>query len=186
MLINNETIIKDNDERIRMKSQDVAFPVSAEDRQLLMKMMEYVDKSTNEEIAEKENLRAAVGISAIQLGIPKKMTAIIIKDDEGNKVYEYALVNPKIVSQSMEKAYLEAGEGCLSVEAEHQGYVYRSARVKVKAYDLLKEDFIEIKAEDYLAIVLQHELDHFKGILFYDRIDPKQPFHKEDNAHPIE
>ena len=104
MLINNETIIKDNDERIRLKSEDVLFPVSKEDRDLLMEMMDYVDKSTNEEIAEKENLRAAVGISAIQLGIPKKMTAIIIKDDEGKKVYEYALVNPKIVSQSMEKA----------------------------------------------------------------------------------
>ncbi|MBQ6560167.1 MAG: peptide deformylase [Erysipelotrichaceae bacterium] len=186
MLINNDTIIKDDDERIRMKSEDVSFPVPKEDKELLMEMMDYVDKSTDEEIAEKENLRAAVGISAIQLGIPKKLTAIIIKDDEGNKVFEYALVNPKIVSQSVEKAYLEAGEGCLSVEVEHQGYVYRSARVKVRAYDLLKEDYIEIKAEDYLAIVLQHELDHFKGILFYDRIDQKNPFHKEDNAHPIE
>ncbi len=186
MLINNETIIKDDDERIRQKSEDVAFPVSQEDRQLLMEMMEYVDKSTDEEIAEKENLRPAVGISAIQLGIPKKMTAIIIKDEEGQKLYEYALVNPKIVSQSVEKAYLESGEGCLSVETEHQGYVYRSARVKVKAYDLLKEDYIEIKAEDYLAIVLQHELDHFKGILFYDRIDKDQPFRKQENSHPIE
>jgi peptide deformylase len=186
MLINNDTIIKDDDPRIRMRSEDVPFPVPEEDRKLLTEMMEYVDKSTNEEIAEAENLRAAVGISAIQLGVPKKLTAVIIKDDEGNKVCEYALVNPKIVSQSVEKAYLESGEGCLSVEAEHQGYVYRSARVKVKAYDLLKEDYIEIKAEDYLAIVLQHELDHFKGILFYDRIDPNDPFRKEDNAHPIE
>ena len=186
MLINNDTIIKDDDMLIRQKSEDVALPVSEEDRKLLMDMLEYVDKSTDEEIAERENLRPAVGISAIQVGVPKKMTAIILKDDEGSKICEYGLVNPKIVSQSIEKAYLESGEGCLSVEAEHQGYVYRSARVKVKAFDILKNDFIEIKAEDYLAIVLQHELDHFKGILFYDRINKDMPFYKDDNAHPID
>lgn len=186
MLINNETIIKDDNPLIRQRSKDVEIPVSDENRNILLQMLKYVDDSTIEEIAEKENLRPAVGISAIQIGIPLKMTAIIIKDEEGNKVCEYALVNPKIVSQSMEKAYLEAGEGCLSVVAEHQGYVYRSARVKVKAYDILQEKDIEIKAEGYLAIVLQHELDHFKGVLFYDHINPKAPTYADPDALVIE
>ena len=170
MLINNETIIKDDDPLIRQRSADVEMPVSDENRAVLLEMLNYVDRSTIEEIAEKEDLRPAVGISAIQIGIPLKMTAIIIKDEEGNKVCEYALVNPRIVSESVEKAYMDAGEGCLSVVGEHEGFVYRSARVKVKAYDILQEKDIVIKAEGYLAIVLQHELDHFKGILFYDRI----------------
>jgi len=90
MLINNDTIIKDNDRLIRQKSVDVELPLKDEDRDVLMQMLKYVDDSTVEEIAEKENLRPAVGISAIQIGIPKKMTAVIIKDSEGNKVYEYA------------------------------------------------------------------------------------------------
>ncbi|MBO4920175.1 MAG: peptide deformylase, partial [Erysipelotrichaceae bacterium] len=169
MLINNDTIIKDNDSLIREKSADVSLPLCAEDKETLLQMLKYVDNSTIEEIAEKENLRPAVGISAIQIGIPKKMTAIILKDDEGNKLCEYALVNPKIVSNSVEKTYLQSGEGCLSVAEEHEGYVYRSARVKVRAYDALQDKQIEIKAQGYLAVVLQHELDHFKGILFYDR-----------------
>ena len=135
---------------------------------------------------QKENLRPAVGISAIQIGIPKKMTAIILKDEQGNKIYQYALVNPKIVSNSVEKSYLESGEGCLSVAEEHEGYVYRYARVKVRAYDILQEKEIEIKADGYLAIVLQHELDHFKGILFYDHINKKTPFYKDPNALVIE
>ena len=156
MLINNDTIIKDDDKLIRQKSVDVALPLKEDERAVLMQMLKYVDDSTVEEIAEKENLRPAVGISAIQIGIPKKMTAIILKDAEGNKVCEYALVNPKIVSNSLEKAYLESGEGCLSVVEEHQGYIYRSARVKVKAYDALQDKDILIKADGYLAIVLQH------------------------------
>ncbi|MBQ6334182.1 MAG: peptide deformylase [Erysipelotrichaceae bacterium] len=186
MLINNDTIIKDDDELIRRKSVDVSLPLSQEDRDTLMQMYKYVDDSTIEEIAEKENLRPAVGISAIQIGIPKKMTAIIIKDEEGNKVCQYALVNPKIISNSLEKACLASGEGCLSVVQNHEGLVYRSARVKVKAYDALQDKDILIKADGYLAIVLQHELDHFKGILFYDHIDKKDPFREEKDALVID
>lgn len=186
MLINNDTIIKDDDALIRKRSLDVELPLSQEDEELLLNMLKYVDDSTNEEIAEKENLRPAVGISAIQVGIPKKMTAVIIKDEEGNKKYEYALVNPKIISNSIEKAYLAAGEGCLSVIDGHEGYVYRSARIKVKGYDLLQDKEIIIKAEGYLSIVLQHELDHFKGILFYDRIDKDNPKYLDSDALAIE
>ena len=186
MLINNETIIKDNDPLIREKSVDVELPLSDENRKLLMDMLKYVDDSTKEEIAEKENLRPAVGISAIQVGKPLKMTAVIIKDEEGNKVIEYGLVNPKIVSQSVEQAYLQSGEGCLSVVDEYDGYVYRSARIKVRAYDILQDKNIEIKAEGYLAIVLQHELDHFKGILFYDHFNKANPKYIDPQALVIE
>ena len=186
MLINNDTIIKDDSDLIRQKSVDVSMPLSDEDRNLLLDMLKYVDDSTIEEIAEKENLRPAVGISAIQVGVPKKMTAIILKDGDGKKVYEYALVNPKIISSSIEKTYLATGEGCLSVADEHQGYIYRSARVKVKGFDILQNKDILIKADGYLAVVLQHELDHFKGILFYDHINKNNPNYADPNAIVIE
>ncbi len=186
MLINNETIIKDDNPLIRQKSLDVELPLSKQDKDLLLDMLKYVDDSTIEELAEKYNLRPAVGISAIQVGVKKKMTAIIIKDGDGKKIYEYALVNPKIISNSIEKAYLNSGEGCLSVVDEHEGYIYRSARIKVKAYDLLQDKQIIIKAEGYLAIVLQHELDHFKGILFYDHINKNNPKYVDPDAIVIE
>ena len=186
MIINNETIVKDNNPIIREKSKDVELPLSDEDRHLLMEMRQYVLDSTDEEKAQENNLRPAVGISAVQVGVNKKMTAIILKDGDGNVVYDYALVNPKIISNSVEKVYLKSGEGCLSVEDEYQGYVYRSARVKVKAYDALNDKEILIKAQDYLAVVLQHELDHFKGTLFYDHINKKDPFYEDPNALVID
>ena len=186
MLINEDTIIKDDNDLIRQKSADVSMPLSKQDKDLLLDMLKYVDDSTDEEIAKQNNLRPAVGISAIQVGIAKKLTAIILKDSENNKIHEYALVNPKIISNSIEKSYLAAGEGCLSVAEEHNGYVYRSARVKVKGFDILQNKEIVIKADGYLAIVLQHELDHFKGILYYDHINKMNPEYIDPNAIVIE
>lgn len=186
MIINNETIVKDDNPILRQRSKDVKLPLSNEDEQLLRDMHKYVYESTIEEIAKEKNLRPAVGISAVQLGVLKKMTAIILKDEDGKVVTEYALVNPKIVSNSIEKAYLKTGEGCLSVVDEHKGYIYRSARVKVKGYDLLTNCDVEIKANGYLAIVLQHELDHFKGVLYYDYINKKDPYYEDLNAICLE
>lgn len=188
MYINNDVIIKDSDSLIRQKSKPVSLPLSKEDEQLLRDMYKYVEDSTDEEKAEKENLRPAVGISAIQVGVPKQMTAIIVnmQDKDGNDIsYRYMLVNPKIVSNSVQKAYLKSGEGCLSVEKEHEGYVVRSARVTVKAFDLVTNSDITIRARGYLAIVLQHEIDHFSGKLFYDYIDAKDPFPTINDAIEI-
>ncbi len=185
MLINNDTIIKDTDPSIRQKSLPVSLPLSKEDEELMNEMFQYVLESTDPEIAEEKNLRPAVGISAIQVGVPKQLTAVIVHDvdKDGNEVvYQYKLVNPKIVSSSTQRSYLESGEGCLSVEKEHEGYVVRSARVTVKAFDLITNQEITIRARGYLAIVLQHEIDHFSGVLFYDRIDKKMPFRKVEGA----
>jgi peptide deformylase len=178
MLINNETIIKDPNPIIREKSEPVSLPLNAEDEKLLRDLFQYVKDSTDEEKAKEFDLRPAVGISAIQVGVRKQLTAVIVEDRDKNDVpehYEFMLVNPKIVSSSVQKAYLSSGEGCLSVVQDHEGYVVRSARVTVKAFDLMQNKNITIRARGYLAIVLQHELDHFKGTLFYDYIDPKHP-----------
>lgn len=185
MLINNETIIKDTDPLIREKSLPVELPLSNEDETLLREMLQYVKDSTDEEKAERLNLRPAVGISAIQVGVKKQMTAVVVDDFDknGDPVhYEYMLVNPKIVSSSVQKAYLHAGEGCLSVVEAHEGYVVRSARIKVKAFDLIQNKEITIRARGYLAIVLQHEIDHFSGILFYDKINQENPYQEVKDA----
>lgn len=181
-----ETIITDDNDNIRKKSQDVTLPLNEEDKKTLQSLYDYVYNSTIEEVAEKENLQAAVGIAAIQVGIPKKMLAIVLKDEDGNEQVKYALANPKILSYSIEKAYLASGEGCLSVPDGHQGYVYRHARIKVRAYDLFENQEIIIKAKGYLAIVLQHEMDHFNGVLYYDHINKKDPFYVDPDATCIE
>ena len=78
MKINSETIILDSDPRIRTKSEKVELPLSAQDRQLLEDMLTYVRRSQDDEIAQAEGLQPAVGIAAIQLGIPKQLSLIHI------------------------------------------------------------------------------------------------------------
>ncbi|MCX5775936.1 MAG: peptide deformylase, partial [Firmicutes bacterium] len=94
-------------------------------------------------------------------------------------------VNPRIIASSVKKAYLSGGEGCLSVDGDHPGYIYRSNKVTIKAFDVLQEKDIEIVAHGYEAIVLQHEIDHLDGILFYDRINKLDPLKKDENAIEI-
>ena len=185
MKINYGHILKDHDDTIRQKSKKVDLPLNEEDRQTLNNLLTYVRNSTDPELSEKENLRPAVGIAAPQIGIFKQLLAVVIQDENGNPI-EYALANPRIVSHSVQNAYLKSGEGCLSVEDVHEGYVYRHARICVKGYDLLVDKEITIQAEGFLAIVLQHEIDHFNGILFYDRIHKDDPWKEDPKAVVIE
>lgn len=91
----------------------------------------------------------------------------------------YVVVNPKIISNSEEKIYVEEGEGCLSVNRPCEGIVPRCARVTIEGYDMNGEK-IRIRAREELAIAFQHEIDHLNGILFFDHIDPKDPYKGED------
>ena len=83
-------------------------------------------------------------------------------------------------------AYLKEGEGCLSVEDEHAGYVPRSARIKIRAYDCIQDKEVIFRLSGYPAIVLQHEIDHFSGILFYDHINPINPWQPVEDAIVLE
>ena len=185
MLINNDTIIKDSDPLIRKPSEKVSLPLSKEDHELLMNMLQYVRDSIDPIKAQELNLRPAVGISAVQIGVLKQLVAVSIDYGEDGKS-EYALVNPRIISHSVRNAYLKNGEGCLSVVNEHEGHVFRHARITVKAFDAFKNCEVTFKVSGYEAIVLQHEIDHLSGHLFYDRIDTNNPWKEDSEALVIE
>jgi peptide deformylase len=173
-------IFTDKDAVVREKAKEAALPLSAEDKATLLDMVDYLKSSQNEEIAKKYGIRPGVGIAAPQIGISKRFFALCFDDD--GKHYEYALVNPKILSTSAKKGYLLSGEGCLSVPVDVKGYVYRYLKVTVKAYDALTDKEVVLRLHDYPAMVLQHEYDHLDGILYYDRIDKKNPFFEDPSA----
>lgn len=170
MRITIDDIIRDTDPFIRKKSKEVKLPLTKKDKQFLEAMYEYVYDSTDDELAETYNLRPAVGLAAVQAGKLKRMIAVVVPEED-DKMSAYALVNPKIVSHSVQRSYLANGEGCLSVDEVHEGIVPRYARITVKGYDLLSDQEVQFRARGYVAIVLQHEIDHLDGILYYDHID---------------
>jgi len=186
MEINRKTIIKDDNPLIRQKSLAVPLPLSAEDKELIEEMFRYVDESTIEEVAKEKDLQPAVGISAVQVGILKKIFVIVLKNEKGEIEHKFAFVNPKILSESVEKIYLDSGEGCLSVPINHQGHVLRARRIKIRAYDYFQDKEITLSCSDYLAIVMQHEYDHLKGVLYYDHIAKQKPFIEDETIARIE
>lgn len=175
-----DDIIREGNELLRKKSAEVTFPLSSEDEQLGHDLLEYVKNSQDDELAEKYGLRPGVGIAAPQIGKLQRMFALHLEQENGEWLSLVA-VNPKIVSHSVELAYLSTGEGCLSVDRSVPGYVPRYARITVKFKDLTGQEQ-RMRLKGFPAIAFQHELDHLNGVLFYDRINKDDPFAEIENA----
>jgi len=88
------------------------------------------------------------------------------EDHQGVRSEPIALINPDITTVGAET--VEDWEGCLSVP-DIRGRVPRAREIKVRAYDR-QGSRIEIRAQDFVARVIQHETDHLDGILFFDRM----------------
>lgn len=76
------------------------------------------------------------------------------------------LINPKITYLAKETD--DSWESCLSID-DFRGKVSRAREIKVSAFDRRGEK-IFLEAEDFLAVVLQHETDHLNGMLYLDRM----------------
>ena len=173
-MLRMKDILDEKDKRLRTISKDVVFPLTKEDKKNIEDMIEYLTNSQIEELSEKYNLRPGMGLSAIQIGVNKRYFVVVDEYEEG-KFDNYVIINPKIVSNSMEKIYVELGEGCLSVNREVCGIVPRYARVTLEGFDM-NGNKIRVRGREELAIAFQHEMDHLDGILFYDHIDKNNPF----------
>ena len=182
-MLKMKDILDESDKRLRVVSKDVEFPLTKKDRETIDEMIEYLHNSQIEELSEKYDLRPGMGLAAIQLGIAKRYFVVVNEYDEG-EFETYVLINPKIISNSLEQIYVDMGEGCLSVNREVEGIIPRYARVTIEAYDLEGNKF-QMRLREDLAICVQHELDHLEGILFVDRIDKKNPYKDMDKYRAL-
>ncbi|MGB9771548.1 MAG: peptide deformylase [Candidatus Kapaibacteriota bacterium] len=111
-----------------------------------------------------------IGLAANQVG--KSLSVLIVGDiyDENEKLIhaKKAYINPEILSFSEEAD--EFNEGCLSVP-ELRENVVRPSEIQLRFVDIDGKEH-NIFADGLLARVLQHEIDHLNGILFFERISP--------------
>ena len=180
MKLPNIEILDEKSNILRKKSEEVVFPLSKNDIQMIEEMLVYLEMSQIDEYNTKYGLRAGWGMSAIQIGIPKRIFVIaaeLPRDDEDNeqKFERYIIINPKIKSLSEEMIYVGEGEGCLSVNRDVEGIVPRYARITV-SYQDIDGKIKEIRIREEISVVFQHEMDHLDGILFTDKINKNNPF----------
>ncbi|MBF7125976.1 peptide deformylase [Pediococcus pentosaceus] len=180
-MIKMNDITRDGNPVLRKRAEKLTFPLDPKYLKVADEMMEYLKNSQDPAIAEKYHLRAGVGLAAPQIGLSIQMASVLVPGPDNTIDLEEILVNPVIVSQSVQIAALEEGEGCLSVDKDVPGYVPRHDRITVR-YQTLDGEEKTIKLRDYPAIVCQHEIDHLKGTLFYDHINKENPLDIEDNA----
>ena len=105
------------------------------------------------------------GLAAPQVGIQKRLFVYDVHDDAGPRV----LVNPVISDSDGEWEY---EEGCLSIPGMAFEIV-RPKTVLITGVDLDGND-VSIEADELLARLFQHELDHLDGVLLFDHLNDEQ------------
>ena len=99
-------ILDEKDKRLREVSKEVQFPLSDEKKKIINDMVEFLTNSQIPELAEKYDLRPGMGLAAIQIGIPERFFVVVNEYDEG-QFETYVIINPKIISNSEERIYVE-------------------------------------------------------------------------------
>jgi len=110
------------------------------------------------------NTEDGIGLAATQVG---SSSSVVVIDISENRDEPLILVNPEIING---EETAKGQEGCLSVPGYYAD-VERYTKVTVNALDRDGKE-ISITSEDFLAIVMQHEIDHLKGTLFIDYLSP--------------
>jgi peptide deformylase len=120
------------------------------------------------DMAETMVLKEGVGLAAPQVG---RLMRFFIVDIwwKATQKYDKTLIfiNPKITAF---EGTQRGQEGCLSLPGIYE-HVTRAKKIRIAAQDINGQSF-ELDAEDFLAVAIQHELDHLNGILTLDRISP--------------
>ena len=182
-MLKTTDILDEKESILHKKAKEVVFPLEEEDKTLIKDAIEYLRLSQDEDKAKELDLRAGMGLAFPQLGKLKRIFVISYKTDEGNFI-EFTVINPKIISYSNELIYVEEGEGCLSVNREVTGIIPRHARITVGFYDE-EGNYKEERVREEISLAFQHEIDHLDGIMFTDRIDPKDPFKNKNKMRSI-
>lgn len=107
-----------------------------------------------------------IGLAAPQVGINKQLIVIDCHPDEPTKP-PLVLINPQIIGYG--KTLCKGEEGCLSIPGVYLD-VIRPETIEVSFKDENGRPR-KIQANDLLARVIQHEMDHLNGVMFVDRVD---------------
>lgn len=106
---------------------------------------------------------SGIGLAAPQVGIQRQIFVWDMDDEP------MVVLNPVIVESDGEWVY---DEGCLSIPGLYVEMT-RPKTVLMKGIDMNGNE-VAIEADELVARLFQHELDHLNGVLMFDRMQPEQ------------
>jgi peptide deformylase len=106
-----------------------------------------------------------IGLAGPQVGRLTRIFTLKIGDND-----PMVFINPEITATSADLSSYE--EGCLSIPGQYAD-VSRPAQIQIQAWNTRGRPFT-IEADDILATVIQHELDHLNGVLFIDHLTERK------------
>lgn len=145
------TVLEFPDKRLRTKAKQVT-------------VFDDATKTLVDDMLETMYDAKGVGLAATQIDVHQR---IIVMDVSEEKDDPMCLINPEIIKQS---GVEESEEGCLSVPGFFEN-VKRAEKITIKAQDA-EGQLTELEADEFLAICIQHEMDHLNGKLFVDYLSP--------------
>ncbi len=111
-------------------------------------------------MAETMYAAPGIGLAATQVDVHEQIIVVDISETHDQLM---VFINPEILSASGEQV---GEEGCLSVPGIYE-MVHRANKVTVQALNQMGESFI-LEAEGFLAVCIQHEMDHLQGRVFVE------------------
>jgi peptide deformylase len=120
--------------------------------------------------------KGAVGVAAPQIGVSKRIIVFGTSYTKRRKpevdIPDTVLINPalKILSETK----ISGHEGCLNC-GDLLGSVPRATEIEYSGFDI-EGNPVSKHATGLEARILQHEIDHLNGILFFDRVEDKATF----------
>jgi len=147
------TILKLGDPALTQKSEPVAE-------------IDHAVKALAKDMIETLHKAPGIGLAAPQVGVHQRVIVVDLSIGEDPDAL-YVVVNPEIVSR---EGQCVREEGCLSVPEIYEK-VTRPQKITVRGRSLEERD-LTIEAEDMLARVFCHEIDHLDGKLFVDYLSP--------------
>ena len=123
--------------------QQKSEPATEADKQVIQDLLDTL----------RANQEHCVGMAANMIGVKKRIIVVAMGP------FQFAMVNPVITKRSGE---YKTEESCLSLEGVRPCTRYKEIEV-----DYLDQDFKPQhgKYKDFTAQIIQHEIDHFDGIL---------------------
>jgi peptide deformylase len=107
-----------------------------------------------------------VGLAAPQVNVSKRILVVDVSAEYPDRK-PFALINPMIVEKSGDSIF---EEGCLSIP-EFRADIKRAKKIKVEYLDEWGKTQ-SLEDDGFLAVVIQHELDHLNGITMLDHVSP--------------